>query len=55
MFAQRLAGLLACGTCGRRLESAWSNGKPADVTLIYDLATRTLRDGTRNSPAVTVG
>ena len=24
-----LAGLLACGTCGRRLESAWPNGKPA--------------------------
>jgi DNA invertase Pin-like site-specific DNA recombinase len=24
-----LAGLLTCGTCGRRLESAWSNGKPA--------------------------
>jgi site-specific DNA recombinase len=24
-----LAGLLACGVCGRRLESAWSNGKPA--------------------------
>jgi site-specific DNA recombinase len=24
-----LAGLLACGPCGRRLESAWSNGKPA--------------------------
>ena len=24
-----LAGLLACGRCGRRLESAWSNGKPA--------------------------
>jgi len=24
-----LAGLLRCGTCGRRLESAWSNGKPA--------------------------
>ena len=24
-----LAGLLACGQCGRRLESAWSNGKPA--------------------------
>jgi hypothetical protein len=24
-----LAGLLACATCGRRLESAWSNGKPA--------------------------
>ena len=24
-----LAGLLVCGTCGRRLESAWSNGKPA--------------------------
>jgi len=21
--------LLACGRCGRRLESAWSNGKPA--------------------------
>jgi hypothetical protein len=24
-----LAGLLACGRCGRRLESTWSNGKPA--------------------------
>jgi hypothetical protein len=24
-----LAGLLACGLCGRRMESAWSNGKPA--------------------------
>ena len=24
-----LAGLLACGRCGRRLESAWSNGHPA--------------------------
>ena len=24
-----LAGLLACGRCGRRLESGWSNGKPA--------------------------
>jgi site-specific DNA recombinase len=24
-----LAGLLACGTCGRWLESAWSNCKPA--------------------------
>jgi site-specific DNA recombinase len=24
-----LAGLLRCGICGRRLESAWSNGKPA--------------------------
>src|ERR1035441_7146085 len=24
-----LAGLLACGTCGRRMESAWSNGKAA--------------------------
>ena len=24
-----LAGLLACGRCGQRLESAWSNGKPA--------------------------
>jgi hypothetical protein len=24
-----LAGLLSCGVCGRRLESAWSNGKPA--------------------------
>ncbi len=29
--AQRylLAGLLACGRCGRRLESAWSNDRPA--------------------------
>jgi site-specific DNA recombinase len=24
-----LAGLLACGRCGRRLESAWSGGRPA--------------------------
>src|SRR5580693_5458909 len=24
-----LAGLLACGRCGRRLESAWSNSRPA--------------------------
>jgi site-specific DNA recombinase len=24
-----LAGLLACGDCGRRMESAWSNGKAA--------------------------
>jgi site-specific DNA recombinase len=24
-----LAGLLTCGRCGRRLESAWANGKPA--------------------------
>ena len=24
-----LAGLLSCGRCGRLLESAWSNGKPA--------------------------
>jgi hypothetical protein len=24
-----LAGLLACGICGRRMESAWSNGKAA--------------------------
>ncbi len=24
-----LAGLLACGMCGRRMESAWFNGKPA--------------------------
>ena len=25
----QLSGLLVCGTCGRRMESAWSNGKPA--------------------------
>ncbi len=24
-----LSGLLACGMCGRRMEPAWSNGKPA--------------------------
>jgi hypothetical protein len=24
-----LAGLLICGACGRRMESAWSNSKPA--------------------------
>jgi site-specific DNA recombinase len=29
LLAGLLAGLLACGQCGRRLESAWSNGKPA--------------------------
>jgi hypothetical protein len=23
-----LAGLLSCGVCGRRMESAWTNGKP---------------------------
>ena len=27
-----LAGLLACGMCGRRMESAWSNGKACGVT-----------------------
>ena len=26
---QKRRYLLACGTCGRRMESAWSNGKPA--------------------------
>ena len=26
-----LAGLLVCGGCGRRMESAWSNGKPASA------------------------
>jgi hypothetical protein len=25
-----LAGLLTCGVCGRRMESAWSNGRSAD-------------------------
>jgi hypothetical protein len=24
-----LAGLLACGSCGRKMESAWSHGRPA--------------------------
>jgi DNA invertase Pin-like site-specific DNA recombinase len=24
-----LAGIIVCGTCGRRMESAWSNGRPA--------------------------
>jgi len=46
-----LAGLLACGTCGRRMESAWSNGKPAyvrdrGITLTYDPAAGTLQAGT---------
>ena len=37
-----LAGLLRCGTCGRRLESAWSNGKPAyRCRHGYTSATRT--------------
>ncbi len=25
----RLAGLLVCGICGRRMESTWSNGRAA--------------------------
>jgi hypothetical protein len=25
----QLAGVLTCGACGRRMESAWANGKPA--------------------------
>ena len=25
----QLAGVLTCGACGRRMESAWTNGKPA--------------------------
>ena len=29
-----LAGLLVCGGCGRRMESAWSNGKPAAVSML---------------------
>ena len=37
-----LAGLLRCGVCGRRLESAWSNGKPAyRCRHGYTSATRT--------------
>jgi hypothetical protein len=26
-----LVGLLMCGACGRRMESAWSNGRAATV------------------------
>ncbi len=41
-----LAGLLACGRCGRRLESAWSNGKPAHRCRHgHTSATRPEQDG----------
>jgi site-specific DNA recombinase len=43
-----LAGLLCCGTCGRRLESAWSNGRPAyRCRHGYSSATRPARTGRR--------
>ena len=41
-----LAGLLACGVCGRRMESAWSNGKPA-----YRCRHAYQRDGAGPGPA----
>ncbi len=44
-----LAGLLRCGVCGRRLESAWSNGKPAyRCRHGYTSATRPEPDRPRN-------
>jgi len=43
-----LAGLLARGRCGRRLESAWSNGKPAyRCRHGYTSAARQSQDGRR--------
>ncbi len=45
-----LAGLLACWRCGRRLESAWSNGKPAYCCRHgYTSATRPGHSRTRNT------
>jgi len=45
-----LAGLLACGRCRRRLESAWSNGKPAyRCRHGYTSATRPGHGRTRNT------
>ena len=45
-----LAGLLVCGRCGRRLESAWSNGKPAyRCRHGYTSATRPNPGGRRTS------
>ena len=44
-----LAGLLRCGACGRRLESAWSNGKPAyRCRHGYTSATRPSPDRPKN-------
>ena len=41
-----LAGLIRCGACERRLESAWSNGRPAyQCRHAYTSATRS--DSTR--------
>jgi DNA invertase Pin-like site-specific DNA recombinase len=44
-----LAGLLRCGICGRRLESAWSNGRPAYRSRHgYTSATRPAPERPRN-------
>jgi site-specific DNA recombinase len=45
-----LAGLIRCGTCGRRLESSWSNGHPAyRCRHGYTSATRPDSTRARNS------
>jgi site-specific DNA recombinase len=41
-----LAGLICCGTCGRRLESSWSNGRPA-YRCRHGYTSATLPDPTR--------
>jgi site-specific DNA recombinase len=45
-----LAGLLACGLCGRRLESAWSNGKPASAAATATPAPSALALRGRRTP-----
>jgi site-specific DNA recombinase len=43
-----LAGLLACGACGQRMESAWSNGKPPTAAATATPAPpRPIRPGRR--------
>ena len=45
-----LAGLLVCGGCGRRMESAWSNGKPAyRCRHGHTTASRTAQDRAKNA------
>jgi site-specific DNA recombinase len=45
-----LAGLIRCGTCGRRLESSWSNGRPAyRCRHGYTSATRPDRTRAKNA------
>jgi site-specific DNA recombinase len=42
-----LSGLLACGVCGRRMESAWSNGRPAGAATAIPASRNPIRAGRR--------